>query len=93
MIDYREDNNVDRITSFMSCLGLEYYLDANYMLPSINRNKPKNEEKPKQKTEEKFSSKNVWRQRWKEAYFLTNLVKMLKISNFALNLFLNKRDV
>ena len=57
MIDYREDNNVDRITSFMSCLGLEYYLDANYMLPSINRNKPKNEEKPKQKTEKNLAQR------------------------------------
>ena len=57
MIDYREDNNVDRITSFMSCLGLEYYLDANYMLPSINRNKPKNEEKPKPKTEKNLAQR------------------------------------
>lgn len=52
MINYREGNNVDRITSFMSCLGLEYYLDLNYMLPVINRQKAKqeNRQKPKEKT-------------------------------------------
>lgn len=36
MINYREGGNFDRITSFMSCLGIEFYLDVNYMLPSSN---------------------------------------------------------
>lgn len=47
MISYREGNNVDRITSFMSCLGLEYYLDVNHMLPVLDRRKINQENKPK----------------------------------------------
>jgi hypothetical protein len=47
MIGYREGNNVDRITSFMSCLGLEYYLDINHRLPVLNRRKENQENKPK----------------------------------------------
>lgn len=47
MIDYREGNNVDRITSFMSCLGFEYYLHTNWMLPKMDRrNKEQEEKKP-----------------------------------------------
>lgn len=37
IIAYSEDNNVDRITSAMSCLGYEQYLYANYLLPNINK--------------------------------------------------------
>ena len=37
IIAYSEDNNVDRITSAMSCLGYEQYLHANYLLPNLNR--------------------------------------------------------
>ena len=48
MIMYKKDNNVDRITSFMSCLGYEFYLFNNYMLPtSINKKKQKDEQKKK----------------------------------------------
>lgn len=48
MIMYKKDNNVDRITSFMSCLGYEFYLFNNYMLPNAaNMRKQKVEEKKK----------------------------------------------
>ena len=48
MIMYKKDNNVDRITSFMSCLGYEFYLFNNYMLPNAaNMRKQKTEEKKK----------------------------------------------
>jgi len=53
MISYRPDNNVDRITSFMSCLGYEYYAHQNYLFPVLNRKKKREEEnvkKPRQKT-------------------------------------------
>lgn len=63
MIDYRETANVDRLTSFMSCLGIEYYLYTNWMLPKIDRNKQnqeKKQEKPKEKTvgQMMFGTKN-----------------------------------
>lgn len=35
IIQYTEGNNVDRITSFMSCLGFEFYLYVNNMFPDI----------------------------------------------------------
>ena len=38
IIAYSEDNNVDRITSAMGCLGFESYLSANYLLPNFNKN-------------------------------------------------------
>lgn len=38
VIAYQEGNNVDRITSFMSCLAYEDYLNANYMSYNPNRN-------------------------------------------------------
>lgn len=50
MIDYKKDRNCDRITSFMSCLGMEFYLDCNFMLPTAKNFKKKEEdEKKKQK--------------------------------------------
>ncbi len=57
IISYRPDNNVDRITAFMSCLGFDYYAFNNFLFPNINRNKPKNEEKPKQKTEKNLAQR------------------------------------
>lgn len=36
IIAYTEGANVDRCTSFMSCLGYEFYLNANYLLPNLN---------------------------------------------------------
>lgn len=45
MIDYREGNNVDRITSFMSCLAYESYLHQNYLLPVPKKQQTKTEEK------------------------------------------------
>ena len=53
MIDYRESANVDRMTSFMSCLGIEYYLYTNWLLPKpdwesrkkAQENKPKKQER------------------------------------------------
>lgn len=44
IISYQEGNNVDRITSFMSCLGFEDYLTANYMAYNPNRNIEKRRE-------------------------------------------------
>lgn len=36
MIGYREGGNFDRITSFMSCLGIEFYLNLKWDLPKTN---------------------------------------------------------
>lgn len=49
MIMYRPDNNVDRITSFMSCLGYENYLFQNYMLPTVDRKSKKETDERKVK--------------------------------------------
>lgn len=45
IIAYRKDNNVDRMTSFMSCLGYEFYLFNNYMLPTPKNARKKEETK------------------------------------------------
>lgn len=37
IIMYNPDLNVDRITSAMSCLGHEFYLFTNYLLPDVNK--------------------------------------------------------
>lgn len=64
MIDYRDGNNVDRITSFMSCLGIEYYLYTNWMLPKPdwNERRTKNQIQPQKKqisfAQKMFGSKN-----------------------------------
>jgi hypothetical protein len=49
MIDYRETANVDRMTSFMSCLGIEYWLYTNWLLPKPDweSRKRAQEDKPK----------------------------------------------
>lgn len=47
LITYKPDNNVDRVTAFMSCLGYEYYAFNNYMLPKLERKKESQENKPK----------------------------------------------
>jgi hypothetical protein len=49
MISFKKDNNVDRMTSFMSCLGYEFYLFNNYMLPTAINRKPKIDENQKKK--------------------------------------------
>lgn len=58
MIDYRESANVDRMTSFMSCLGIEYYLYTNWLLPKPDWEKQrKAQEKPKPKTEKNLAQR------------------------------------
>jgi hypothetical protein len=58
MIDYRESANVDRMTSFMSCLGIEYYLYTNWLLPKPDWEKQrKSQEKPKPKTEKNLAQR------------------------------------
>lgn len=57
MISYKKDNNVDRMTSFMSCLGYEFYLFNNYMLPSINNRKIKKEEEQRKKPEKTMAER------------------------------------
>lgn len=37
IIAYKDGNNVDRITSFMSCLGYEFYLYCQNMFPDVSR--------------------------------------------------------
>lgn len=49
IIAYRKGNNVDRITSFMSCLAYEDYLRANYMLYDPTRDILKTREENKEK--------------------------------------------
>jgi hypothetical protein len=58
MIDYRESANVDRMTSFMSCLGIEYYLYTNWLLPKPDWEKQrKSQEKIKPKTEKNLAQR------------------------------------
>ena len=58
MIDYRESANVDRMTSFMSCLGIEYYLYTNWLLPKPDWEKQrKAQEKPKPKTDKNLAQR------------------------------------
>ena len=57
MISYKKDNNVDRMTSFMSCLGYEFYLFNNYMLPSAKSRRPKNDEQQKKKPEKTMAER------------------------------------
>lgn len=49
MISYKKENNVDRITSFMSCLGYEFYLFNNYMLPTIDHERRNREKEDQQR--------------------------------------------
>lgn len=64
MINYRDTANVDRITSFMSCLGIEYYLYTNWLLPKPdwNERRTKNQMQPQKKeisfAQKMFGSKN-----------------------------------
>jgi len=58
MIDYRESANVDRMTSFMSCLGIEYYLYTNWLLPKPDWEKQRKvQEKLKPKTEKNLAQR------------------------------------
>jgi hypothetical protein len=57
IITYKKDNNVDRITSFMSCLGYEFYLFNNYMLPVPNTRKVNKEENTKRQPERSLAER------------------------------------
>jgi len=57
MISYKKENNVDRITSFMSCLGYEFYLFNNYMLPTLNPRKQRPDEQQKRKPEKTMAER------------------------------------
>jgi hypothetical protein len=57
MISFKKDNNVDRMTSFMSCLGYEFYLFNNYMLPKTANRKPKQEENQNKKPEKTMAER------------------------------------
>jgi len=57
MISYKKENNVDRMTSFMSCLGYEFYLFNNYMLPTISNKKQKTEESQRKKPEKNMAQR------------------------------------
>jgi hypothetical protein len=57
MISFKKDNNVDRMTSFMSCLGYEFYLFNNYMLPSTVNRRPKQEDSQKKKPEKTMAER------------------------------------
>jgi hypothetical protein len=58
IISYRKDNNVDRMTSFMSCLGYEFYLFNNYMLPTAKNLKKR--EEPKVVKQEKSMAERLY---------------------------------
>ena len=64
MINYRDTANVDRITSFMLCLGIEYYLYTNWLLPKPdwNERRTKNQIQSQKKeisfAQKMFGSKN-----------------------------------
>lgn len=57
MISFKKDNNVDRMTSFMSCLGYEFYLFNNYMLPIAVNRRPKADENQKKKPERSMAER------------------------------------
>jgi hypothetical protein len=57
MISFKKDNNVDRMTSFMSCLGYEFYLFNNYMLPSTVNRRPKQEDNQRKKPEKTMAER------------------------------------
>ena len=43
IINYKSNNNVDRITAMMGALGYEFFLFTNYMFPTISKPKQSNE--------------------------------------------------
>jgi len=56
-IYYKPDNNVDRITAFMSCLGFEYYAFANWLLPTADKLQERDKErKPKPKEQKNLAT-------------------------------------
>jgi hypothetical protein len=57
MISYKKDNNVDRITSFMSCLGYEFFLYNNYMLPTTTTRKIRDDVKESRKPEKSLAER------------------------------------
>jgi hypothetical protein len=57
MIMYKKDNNVDRITSFMSCLGYEFYLFNNYMLPNASTMRKQKPEETKKSPEKSLAQR------------------------------------
>jgi hypothetical protein len=57
MISYKKENNVDRMTSFMSCLGYEFFLFQNYMLPNISNRRVKQEDNQKKRPEKNMAEK------------------------------------
>lgn len=61
IIAYEEGKNVDRITSFMSCLGFEDYLNANYMSFNPNKIYETRREENRERIK-KYSSNSFFRQ-------------------------------
>lgn len=67
IIAYKEGANVDRITSFMSCLAYEDYLVANYMAYNPNRMIEKKREE--NRAIKKETGRNPFFARTKGKYF------------------------
>lgn len=57
MISFKKENNVDRITSFMTCLGYEFYLFNNYMLPTATSRRQKTDDQQKKKPERSMAER------------------------------------
>lgn len=49
IINYKKDNNVDRITAMMGVMGYEFFLYVNYMFPKIQKNTSPKEHREKKK--------------------------------------------
>lgn len=65
IIAYKEGNNVDRMVSFMSCLGYEFYLYCNHMFPDITRQLERRRDKQR-------GERNSVRKRKINPFFTTN---------------------
>ena len=57
MISFKKENNVDRITSFMTCLGYEFYLFNNYMLPTATSRRKNIDDQQKKKPERSMAER------------------------------------
>lgn len=60
IIMYKPGLNVDRITSAMSCLGFEFYLFVNYMLPDVEKMKRKKQEENKKQEPQKSMAQRLY---------------------------------
>lgn len=70
IIAYKEGNNVDRLTSFMSCLGYEFFLYISNMFPDVSRQLELRRDKQRNESQRKVrKSSNFFAGRTKRKIF------------------------